>query len=57
MFIEPMQAMRILREHAYSMDLKKVHELALLATDDIGYANDLWERIAQEKLTKVRLET
>lgn len=46
-----MIAMRVLRENAGSMDMKKMHELAVFATDDRGFADQLWEKIAAEKLT------
>ena len=55
LMIEPMQAMRLLREHAYSMDSKKAHELALVATDDRGFADDLWERIQEDKMASKHL--
>ena len=42
--------MRLLRTDAYAMDPKKVHQLAMMATDDRDFADSLWSEIAHEKM-------
>lgn len=44
--------MRILRENAHAMEPKRVHELALMATDDKGFAEDLWAKFVEMKMDK-----
>lgn len=44
--------MRVLRENAVAMEPGEVHKLALLATDDKGFAEDLWTKIVHYKMAR-----